>query len=917
MLVSVTSMPEEVPDMPDLLTCLNGHQWEPRNDGVGSPSGMADTCPQCGAAGGASPGKRPVMDPTVTLDLSQDELRVPGNEACGESGAGAERLAPPQSESGPPRIPGYEIVGPLASGGMGVVFEAVQQRLGRRVALKMIGPDLTASPTAVERFRREATATASLDHPYIVPIYEVGEAHGRHFFSMKLLGGGDLRQRLPHLTDHPREAVLLLLKVAEAVHYAHLHDIIHRDLKPANILFDHKGEPYVTDFGLALSQESGSILGTPSYMAPEQAQGRFEEIGPATDVYALGCILYEMLTGSLPFRGETVEHTISQVLGRPPQPPGALNPRVSPELEAICLKCLAKEPPRRYATAGALVEDLRRFLHGTPLGVSSRQGPGWLRGLAHRLQRAWGRTPAASVPDTRVWGKSTGLLQTLLRGTSDGVIVADARGQIVLANPAAEAILGPDLARIALDQWAERHHCRLPDGVTPYPPQDLPLARALRGETTTEAEVLVRPSEQVPGIWLSVSAWPLGPENEVPGGGMVVFRDITRRKILHGSEPLYQSLVDTLRLCVFCKDLHGRYTFANRLLCATLGKALEEVLGRTDLDFYAPAQAEKYRHDDARVFQTGQIIEDLEEHLTSACLPGCRCSMPEGGSGIDDAATDGRRYIQTVLAPVYDGEGRPVGTQGAFWDITARKKAERQLEQTAAELKRANTELVRSNAELEQFAYVASHDLQEPLRMVASYTQLLKRRYHGRLDTDADDFIAFAVDGATRMQGLINDLLSYSRVSTRGKQLEVTDCAAVFARAVANLQAAIHESGAQVTHDSLPTVRGDATQLVQLFQNLIGNAIKFRSQQPPVVRVKSRKAHGEWLFAVRDNGIGIDPRHAERIFAIFQRLHPRDQYPGSGIGLAICKKIVERHGGRIWVEPRIRGGSVFYFTIRA
>jgi len=239
------------------------------------------------------------------------------------------------------------------------------------------------------------------------------------------------------------------------------------------------------------------------------------------------------------------------------------------------------------------------------------------------------------------------------------------------------------------------------------------------------------------------------------------------------------------------------------------------------------------------------------------------------------------------------------------------------LRRAQAELEARAEALERSNAELEQFAYVASHDLQEPLRMIAAYVQLLERRYKGRLGADADECIRYATEGATRMHHLILDLLAFSRVGTHGGSFLPTDLSGVLKDVLDDMKVAIEESGARVEAAELPRLRVDPHQIGQLLQNLIANAIKFRGKEPPVVRIDARREGEEWLFSIRDNGIGFDMRYAERIFVIFQRLHARDRYPGTGIGLAICKKIVERHGGRIWAEAQPGKGATFSFTLSA
>jgi len=241
-------------------------------------------------------------------------------------------------------------------------------------------------------------------------------------------------------------------------------------------------------------------------------------------------------------------------------------------------------------------------------------------------------------------------------------------------------------------------------------------------------------------------------------------------------------------------------------------------------------------------------------------------------------------------------------------DISERKHGEEELMQLSDELRR-------SNADLQQFAYAASHDLQEPLRVIAGFIKRLEKRYRDKLDEKAHEFIDYAVEGVGRMQMLIRDLLAYSQVETKGKRFEPTNCGEVVEQALFSLQSAVEESGAEVTYDILPSVMADNSQMSRLFQNLIGNAIKFRGKDMPRIHIAAEHTGNEWVFSVRDNGIGIDPEYFDRIFVIFQRLHSREEYDGTGIGLAICKKIVEHHGGKIWVESEPGRGSTFYFSV--
>ena len=326
-------------------------------------------------------------------------------------------------------------------------------------------------------------------------------------------------------------------------------------------------------------------------------------------------------------------------------------------------------------------------------------------------------------------------------------------------------------------------------------------------------------------------------------------------------------------------------------------------------------QAEKqfgYRRDELIGQKLKNIIpEGFAERLLADGLRSVEDALAQQiGTGIELIARrkDGSEFpIEIMLSPLESAEG--ILVTAAIRDISVRKRSEEHLVKTMGDLKR-------SNDELEQFAYVASHDLQEPLRMVASYTQLLARRYKGRLDSDADEFIDYAVDGSTRMQRLIQDLLTYSRAGTNGTALRKILSENALKEAIENLRATIEESGAVVTHDQLPAITTDGTQLAQVFQNLIGNAIKYRGAEVPHVHVSAmNNGANEWIFSVRDNGLGIDPQYFERIFIIFQRLHGPTEFKGTGIGLAICKKVLEGLGGRIWVESQPKNGSTFYFAL--
>jgi PAS domain S-box-containing protein len=366
-------------------------------------------------------------------------------------------------------------------------------------------------------------------------------------------------------------------------------------------------------------------------------------------------------------------------------------------------------------------------------------------------------------------------------------------------------------------------------------------------------------------------------------------QDITERKkaeeAIRLSNIYNRSLIEASLDPLVTIGHDGKITDVNEATEQVTGYSRDELIGTDFMDYFTEPEKAKIGYQE--VFKEG-FVSDY---------------------ALEIRHRNGNKTHVLYNASIYkDESGEAIGIFAAARDITERKKAEELLKLKLEELRR-------SNEELEQFAYVSSHDLQEPLRMISSYLQLLQRRYQGKIDDKADKYIYYAVDGAARMQTLINDLLEFSRVTTKAEKPEPTDSESVLNQVLSNLELYIKENRATVSHDSLPEIMADSTQLAQVFQNLIINGIKFHSEEAPKIYISAEKKASEWQFSVQDNGIGIDPQYSERIFEVFKRLHNKEDYPGTGIGLAVCKKIVERHGGRIWVESELGKGSTFYFTL--
>lgn len=478
--------------------------------------------------------------------------------------------------------------------------------------------------------------------------------------------------------------------------------------------------------------------------------------------------------------------------------------------------------------------------------------------------------------------------RALIQNSLDVVALVDRQGNIVYESPSISKVLGymPDES-VGRNAFALVH------------PDDLPKASEVFKRLTQNPDEYVTTEVRMrhkDGSWRWMSATGANLLDEPAVQAFVAnYRDITEQKraeeAVKESEQRFRQVVESSPNAFVVVNQAGQIAMVNVQAETLFGYQRHQLIGQP-VEILVP-EAQQREHPTLRA----EFLADPQ-------------ARPMGkGRDLFARRKDGSLVpVEIGLSPIQTEDGLLI--LSAIVDITERKQAEETLKRTAEELRRSNTEL-------EQFAYVASHDLQEPLRMVTSYLQLLERRYGNQLDGDAREFIDFAVDGAARMKTLINDLLAFSRLGTQGKAPAPTNCEPVLKRVLTTHKLAIEETEATITYGFLPMLMADEVQLEQLFQNLISNALKFRGNSSPQVHIEARRQNGMWLFSVRDNGIGIQPEFSERIFVIFQRLHGKAAYPGTGIGLAVCKKIVERHGGQIWVEPNNGEGVTFYFTLPA
>jgi PAS domain S-box-containing protein len=486
------------------------------------------------------------------------------------------------------------------------------------------------------------------------------------------------------------------------------------------------------------------------------------------------------------------------------------------------------------------------------------------------ILQTWSGPPAHPGTKVAPWESRHA---ALLGALTDAVISADEHGLITDFNPAAEGmfgylaeeVLGEPLTILMPERYREAHG----SGVTRF----LQTGESHMIGSMVELAGLRRNGLEFP-LELSLCTWESGGETNFTA----VARDATERKIEETRARL-AAIVEFSEDAIIGKDLDGTITSWNRGAQHLFGYCAEEVVGRPIAILSSPERSDEL----TRIMERIRAGDHVERYETTR--------VRKDGQSID---------VSLTISPITDALGKIVGASAIARDVSARRRTEEQLR--------------RSNEELEQFAYVASHDLSEPLRVIAGFVDLLARRYEGRLDPEADRFIGFTVSGVERMQAIIDDFLAYSRTSRVALELVEVDTAGLVREVLQSLSASIAEHGTRVEVGGLPRVRAEPTLLRQLFQNLIGNAIKFADGSSSQVSISAVREQARWRFDVADNGPGIDPRYAKRIFDMFQRLHGRD-VPGTGIGLSIAKRIAERHGGSIWVAPALGGGSVFRFTI--
>ena len=544
-------------------------------------------------------------------------------------------------------------------------------------------------------------------------------------------------------------------------------------------------------------------------------------------------------------------------------------------------------------------------------------------------------------------------LQSVLDSMTEGLVAIDTEAKFVLWNVAAGKLLGLAATALPPDAWVGHYGLFMRDTVTPFPADQIPVLRALRGEAT-RMEMFVR-NEGIPeGGYIEVYGNPQYDKAGAICGGIAAFRDITQlkederqirklnedleRRVAEQTAHLEIAITETVdqqfalnqHAIVAMTDVRGTITYVNDKFCTISKYSREELIGQNHRILNSGHHPKEFFHEMYRTIARGNVWH----------------------GEIRNRAKDGSNYwVDTTIVPTLGADSKPRQYVAIRADVTERKRAEedliklhreietrnRELEEQTIELQRtrdemeqrvvkrteelakANETLESSNIELQQFAYVASHDLQSPLRSIGGFVQLLKMDYEEKLDDQGRDYIRRTVQSIDQMQSLIRDLLAYSRVESRSRPFVPVPLADVFRGSVSLLESSIRDAGGQVTCDELPVVLGDGSQLAQLMQNLIGNGLKYHGAETPRVHVSAEPGteKNEWIISVRDNGIGIDPKYFGRIFEIFKRLHDQKEYPGTGIGLAVCRRVVGRHGGAIWVESEPGHGSTFRFSIPA